>query len=715
MLPQPQAEQVRRVQSDLLVRLGFPAALGVSEAEYREAVPPLPPRPPGTHAERFPLPVLVEPRLTLRECLQRSRVAEFLSKTGGDSLLEASEAAPFGAGPYWIWCNSGGPYQGKSVAEVKDRLPAGERWLTATECIFLAVQQRDRLRNQPLFCAGSLFARAGEPQTAVVLEPSAVGVTIDWTSVTNAHPHYGCVSCVWPPDFAWDGVPEGAAREPDPAVTEPRRPDRSGESADAEDDSTADASESAAAGRTLAVADVETPQPTVHRVEMTCARNTKMEVQGSKLVTTRTTTTFAADLVCPSWQGEAETRVSCPACSAVATIHITERGTWNGARQWTLVTGLILGLGGTVAFAVMWFGSGWPRHWGGWRSWSWGNPLFAAWRLCLAAFLGLEGVASLVAAWRQDLLDVEFGPGQSIFGDKPVHTFKRHEGPHGSGAQPVGLFQSLWASALGLAACAGVVAVALLIFGVGSPGQSSSAAAPPAAPPAAEVPAAEAVTAPGPGAPVVPAPAVASPQTPAPAAASPAAEPAASEASGNAAGSVSPAVRPVAAVPVAAPAPAAVVSASRPVGQAAPGAGRAVGMPPLGTPPLSPAGNAPAATASVRPGAAVPPGFRIWRDQRGQSAVAKLVDVEATAPVQSSGGGVTKYTRLDSKAFRAQYATALRNRSGVYTWRDASGGSVRARPADISVGVVLEDLKGQVRRFRLQELSAEDQTWILGP
>ena len=209
------AEDVRATQIDKLVHQGFPNAIGCTEAEYRQSVPQLPPPPPGKHGKKFPLPVLVEPRLTLEQCVEKTGIGDFLTNFGGECLLEKKEVEQFSRGPYWVWCNCGTPYLGKSVAQMKDRLPAGERWLTATECVFLAAHHPDRLSNQSLFCPASLFTRDTELDTVVILEPSIVGLTIDSASVNNSHPRYGCASCAWPPNFQWAGIPEPVTEETD--------------------------------------------------------------------------------------------------------------------------------------------------------------------------------------------------------------------------------------------------------------------------------------------------------------------------------------------------------------------------------------------------------------------------------------------------------------------------------------------------------------------
>ena len=375
----------------MLVRLGFPAAAAGADPSYGESVPPLPPRPPGRHGERFSLPVLIEPRLTLKVCLQKSRIAEFLSKSGGDRLLEARDAAPFAAGPYWIWCNTGAPYRGKSVAEVRDLLPPGERWLTATECVFLAIHHRDLLHDQPVFCAGSLFSREAEFDTAILLEPSAIGLTVDWTNVTNAHPRYGCASCAWPPDFAWDTVPAPGAEEQNTVEGRSSRPQGTAESAPGESDVGPAVSASADAA---AVA-----QPTLHRVEMECAHRGTMEAPGTAAgETSPTTTGFAAEVSCPPWRGEGEACVTCPACSAEATVHLTERGTWNRSRQRALGTGIALVAGGIVTLVGLWCRAQWPGGWAAWRSLTWANPLCMVWALGVAGYFGFLGVTSLVTA-----------------------------------------------------------------------------------------------------------------------------------------------------------------------------------------------------------------------------------------------------------------------------------------------------------------------------
>ena len=81
---------------------------------------------------------------------KRRDLLRFATNTAGASVLERRELTQFAQGPYWVWCNAGTPYLGKSVAAMKDRLSPGERWLTATEAVFLAAHYADELwsRNQ---------------------------------------------------------------------------------------------------------------------------------------------------------------------------------------------------------------------------------------------------------------------------------------------------------------------------------------------------------------------------------------------------------------------------------------------------------------------------------------------------------------------------------------------------------------------------------------
>lgn len=92
--------------------------------------------------------------------------------------------------------------------------------------------------------------------------------------------------------------------------------------------------------------------------------------------------------------------------------------------------------------------------------------------------------------------------------------------------------------------------------------------------------------------------------------------------------------------------------------------------------------------------------------------MATLIEVEVLAPVPDEKGR-TSYTRLDGRAYRAQSTALAREPDQPRSWRAVNGSTVRARLADILITVVLEDRKGQVRKLRLQDLSAEDQAVVM--
>jgi hypothetical protein len=225
-------EQIKRSQTDQLIRLGIPRLLGISETDYRECVPDVPPQPPGKHGKRFPTPVLVDPRLTLGQCARIGGIAERLSGTPGAFLLQVHECVGFSAQPYWIWC---GVVQ-KGLAGAMKMTHVGSRWISATEGVYYIFAIRlDLIEMQNDFtCPGTQYTdEAGSergcflekdlkstvltglglgmllgrqqqeenPGSLFQLNPTPIRSTlVEWPSQS--------VYCAWPPQFDWSGVPK---------------------------------------------------------------------------------------------------------------------------------------------------------------------------------------------------------------------------------------------------------------------------------------------------------------------------------------------------------------------------------------------------------------------------------------------------------------------------------------------------------------------------
>lgn len=229
--------QIKHSQVDQLIRLGISFHFGISELAYKESIPDIPPQPPGKYAKQFPVPVLVDPRLTLGQCAQIAHMKERLSGTSGASLLKGKECNGFSDIPYWIWCG----VDVKGWSGKMKKLHAGRRWINATEGTFflyaaMLTYSFYYLMNPVYFtCPGTQYIEEAGKVSCVILEKSIKNQLIDglglgwfgigWVAEKQYHENPASifqlnssstdffldrlgspVYCAWPPHFDWSRV-----------------------------------------------------------------------------------------------------------------------------------------------------------------------------------------------------------------------------------------------------------------------------------------------------------------------------------------------------------------------------------------------------------------------------------------------------------------------------------------------------------------------------
>jgi|GEM_PF-6903567 len=169
-------ESPKKTQVERLIRMGFDSSVGTSDIDYEASIPEMPPRPLGNGQTRLTFPVLVEPRLTLGQCLQIAEIEESLTGTAEARFLLAKECVEFSEEPYWIWC---GIYS-KSAEKALGRSQSGTRWITATEGVFLALHYRGVLElRDHITCLGSRYIDGDEGEKVVVVEATLREQVVD--------------------------------------------------------------------------------------------------------------------------------------------------------------------------------------------------------------------------------------------------------------------------------------------------------------------------------------------------------------------------------------------------------------------------------------------------------------------------------------------------------------------------------------------------------
>lgn len=185
-------------QTNTLIELGLHDQLGISEQSYRESIPPLIKIP---RSERWfhSLPVLVEPRLVVDKIIDASPVGNFLANTPGSPIVEVVELDGLASAPYWIWCNVFHVEQkGLSAVQFNSVRYSDQRGLCLTEGIFLASHYFKKIRRRKLTLPGTVYDDRTGNAVVPILEPSLVGLTVDYFDAKRAHPEFHCASCYWP-------------------------------------------------------------------------------------------------------------------------------------------------------------------------------------------------------------------------------------------------------------------------------------------------------------------------------------------------------------------------------------------------------------------------------------------------------------------------------------------------------------------------------------
>ncbi len=223
-------EDTRYSQIKHLLEKQVTKLLDFSENEFVSQIPPLPPAPPANHGKVLRFPVLIEPRLTLKQCLNISTIQNGLQTRPATDLLEKKECRIFSKHPYWLWC---GFLTNRNQARILTTPFPGYRWVTASEGVFFLMHLWEdiHLEQREFTCPASMFKdnqkvdqfltlemtkktfmeslgfeinlRTNEPDQSPIAKMRLTYTKRDLLGFENTP-----LFCAWPPDFDWKTAPE---------------------------------------------------------------------------------------------------------------------------------------------------------------------------------------------------------------------------------------------------------------------------------------------------------------------------------------------------------------------------------------------------------------------------------------------------------------------------------------------------------------------------
>lgn len=159
---QKELTQLWGKQVERLVKLGFPQALRMSEAEYRASLPRLCPQ-PQEFRHRFDDFLLVDPRLSLRrQCpLLGVKIEADLDLLGNYHGVETPQS------PYQIWLQIGERYAEEIPSSCREvfTLRGNERGLTAVEGLALLREFPKIFYGRIVIFTGSQIWKKSWPHT----------------------------------------------------------------------------------------------------------------------------------------------------------------------------------------------------------------------------------------------------------------------------------------------------------------------------------------------------------------------------------------------------------------------------------------------------------------------------------------------------------------------------------------------------------------------
>lgn len=199
---------IRTQQIQTLVTAGIPDLVGESATDYPSSIPPLPPPPP--HGDRYPFPVLCDPRITVGQAadevlckitVEGDKVSfeSYLHQMrSAQEFLSKKECLKYSQSPYWVWCNCGDPNRGESSESFTRSAMNGERGLTATEAVFLTLHHPQATNGHNFYCPNSSHIE-NDAKHIILLESIMGGAfrKLDRVRPSNSHPEYGVASCHW--------------------------------------------------------------------------------------------------------------------------------------------------------------------------------------------------------------------------------------------------------------------------------------------------------------------------------------------------------------------------------------------------------------------------------------------------------------------------------------------------------------------------------------
>lgn len=143
------------IQKDHLVELGFHKVLGMTEQDYRDSLPNFQSQ-PIDFKHRFDIPILVDPRISLRRQFKLLKIGGYYATRSINPVnIENIEGLETPETPYQIWTNEGTRFKEISEMGARKNFATDERGLTIIEGLGLIRERPFILQEHPIDLASS--------------------------------------------------------------------------------------------------------------------------------------------------------------------------------------------------------------------------------------------------------------------------------------------------------------------------------------------------------------------------------------------------------------------------------------------------------------------------------------------------------------------------------------------------------------------------------
>lgn len=143
-------------QVDRLIELGFNDEVGKSSFSYRKQLPMFP-SPPQDYAGRFDIPLLVDPRISLKRL---HRIAGIHSTIHEEHIVNVVKIPEV---PYAIWTHDGNRYRKHSVKDAIRHFQYDELPSPLVEVIALFLQYPQIFHDHGIDATGSVYGKESVP------------------------------------------------------------------------------------------------------------------------------------------------------------------------------------------------------------------------------------------------------------------------------------------------------------------------------------------------------------------------------------------------------------------------------------------------------------------------------------------------------------------------------------------------------------------------